>query len=71
MVTWFSEPIKSKNYTQVITLYLPFTMLYLLARSAACTPFPDPVGPSNTILGVCGALDLGFLHRYVYTEKKN
>lgn len=43
-------------------------MLYLLARRAAWTPFPDPVGPSNTILGVCGALDLEFLHRYVYTE---
>jgi hypothetical protein len=41
-------------------------MLYLLARSAACTPFPDPVGPSNTILGVCGALDLGSaFHQYV------
>lgn len=38
-------------------VYLPFTRLYLLAKSDAWTPFPEPVGPNNTILGVCGALE--------------
>lgn len=42
---------------------IPLTMLYLLAKRAACTPFPEPVGPRSTILGVWGALDLGWPHR--------
>ncbi len=50
--------------------YLPLTMLYLLASSAACTPLPLPVGPSRAILGVCGAADRMLLCRNVNTEKK-
>lgn len=50
---------------------IPLTMLYLLARRAACTPFPEPVGPRSTILGVWGALDLGWPHRKEYTMEKD
>ena len=43
-------------------------MLYFLARSAACTPFPLPVAPNNTTLSVCGAADRVLLHKKVITE---
>ena len=45
-------------------------MLYLIANSEAWTPFPEPVGPSRTILGVCGALDRVRPLRKEYTETK-
>lgn len=45
--------------------FLPFTIWYLLSRSAACTDFPLPTGPNKIIRGVWGALERCFVDMYV------